>query len=590
MKYFVLLCDGMSDRPCAALDGKTPMEAANKPMMDALVRHSLVGTVSNVPEGMAPGSDPANLSVMSYDPAVYSNGRSPLEAASMGLEMTESMTAFRCNILTLSDNGEPYEEKIMIDHGADEITTEEADALIKAVEEELGGEFHHFYTGVSYRHCLLWDNCPEYSSFVPPHDILDRQITDYLPTEEEYLSLMKKSFEILNNHPVNQARRERGLRPANSIWLWSPGKKPALPDFYEKWHLSSTVISAVDLIKGIAKCAGMKTVNVPGATGNINTNYDGKANAAIEAFKQGDDYVYMHIEAPDECGHRGEAENKVRSIELIDEKVLTPVYNYLKGTHKPFKIMVLPDHPTPIEIKTHSSESVPFFIYSSEQSVPGTEMFSEKLASETGVYVPKGHRLMELLTSGSLPESCIRTKRPSSMVDFLELFALSVIIVIMLMTFVLRHSPVVGSSMENTLKEDDILIVSPLDRKPDYGHIVIIQTPRKPDEPIVKRVIGLEGDTVKIDYNSWDIWVNGKLIDSSYVKKVNEPMRSYDNAVPDENGIFEGKVPSGCIFVLGDNRNVSADSRTSAIGYVDCRYIVGTVEWRVSPTFTDLRD
>ena len=397
MKYLILLCDGMADRALAELGGKTPMEAANKPTMDFLAKRSLVGNVLNVPAGMSPGSDPANLAVMSYDPAIYSNGRSPLEAASMGLEMTESMTAFRCNVLTLSDGDEPYEEKTMIDHGADEITTEEADILIKAVEEQLSGELYHFYTGVSYRHCLLWDNAPEYSSFVPPHDILDRKITDYLPKEEIYLELMKKSYEILNHHPVNESRRERGLRPANSIWLWSPGKKPALPDFYEKWKLKASVISAVDLIKGIAKCANMESLDVEGATGNIHTNFTGKADAAIGAFENGSDLVYLHIEAPDECGHRGEIENKVRSIELIDEKVLSPIYAYLKKSKEPFKIMVLPDHPTPICLKTHSSESVPFFIYSSTGNATGVETFTEKTAATTKLYIPCGYRLMEHL-------------------------------------------------------------------------------------------------------------------------------------------------------------------------------------------------
>ena len=530
---------------------------------------------------MSPGSDPANLAVMSYDPSIYSNGRSPLEAASMGLEMNEAMTAFRCNLLTLSDGDEPYEEKTMIDHGADEITTEEADILIKAVEAELSGEKHHFYTGISYRHCLLWENAPEFTRFVPPHDILDRRITEYLPAESEYLELMKRSYEILNHHPVNESRRERGLRPANSIWLWSPGKKPALPDFYEKWKLKATVISAVDLIKGIAKCANMESIDVPGATGNIHTNFEGKANAAIDAFKRGQQYVYLHVEAPDECGHRGEAENKKRSIELIDEKILTPVYEYLSKGREPFKIMVLPDHPTPICLKTHSSDPVPFFIYSSDRRGVGVNCFSESSAEGTGIYIDKGHTLMELLVNESHSESGVSLPKKSMLAEVFELLTISLICVMMLMTFISRHSPVVGDSMQETLRPDDVLVVSNLFVSPKTGDIVIIQDPSQMTEPLVKRVIAVGGQKIKINYNTWEIWVDGELIDSSYVKRTDGPMRSRDFALPDENGIWEDTVPEGEMFVLGDNREISMDSRT--LGFIDMRFVIGEVKCRLLP-------
>ena len=400
MKYLVLIPDGMADEKIPALNNKTPMEAADKPYMDALAKKSLVGCVSNVPEGMVPESDTANMAILSFDPKIYSKGRSPLEAVSMGIRMAPDEVAYRCNVVTLSEDGE-YDEKIMIDHSADEITTAEADELIKTLDEKLGNEFRKFYTGVSYRHCIIWKNGNDKYNFMRPHDILGQCIKDYLPHGEDgkvFYELMKASWDILDNHPVNISRRERGLRPANSIWLWSPGKKPALPSFKDKWGLEGTVISAVDLIKGIGLCAGMKSVDVEGATGNVHTNYDGKAQAAIQSFSDGADYVYIHVEGPDECGHRAEVENKVLSIELIDKKILAPVYDYLKSTGEDFKIMILPDHPTPTRLRTHTSNPVPFMIYSSVEEKNGVDMFSEENAAKTGLYVKNGYTLMDLLT------------------------------------------------------------------------------------------------------------------------------------------------------------------------------------------------
>ena len=400
MKYLVLVPDGMADEKIEALGNKTPMEAADKKTMDMLAARSTVGTVSNVPDGMVPESDTANMSILSFDPKVYSKGRSPLEAMSMGLNMEPDHVAYRCNIVTLSEEGE-YDEKIMLDHSADEITTAEADELIRALDAALGNDTLRFYTGVSYRHCILWHGGNDTYNFMRPHDILGQCIKDYLPRGEDgkvFYDLMRASWDILDRHPVNEARRARGLRPANSIWLWSPGKKPALPSFKEKWGLDAAVISAVDLIKGIGICAGMKSIDVEGATGNVRTNYDGKANAAIEAFKSGIEYVYIHVEAPDECGHRAETENKVLSIELIDKKILKPVYEYLKASGDDFKIMVLPDHPTPVRLRTHTIAPVPFMIYSSKQDGEGVSQFTEENASKTGLYVPHGYDLMKLLT------------------------------------------------------------------------------------------------------------------------------------------------------------------------------------------------
>ncbi|MBE6653580.1 MAG: cofactor-independent phosphoglycerate mutase [Ruminococcaceae bacterium] len=400
MKYLVLIPDGMADERVEALGNRTPMEAAVKPCMDSLASRSTVGLVSNVPAGMVPESDTANMAILSFDPKVYSRGRSPLEAISMGLEMAPDETAYRCNVVTLSEN-EDYDHKIMLDHSADEITTAEADELIKALEAHFGNDMRHFYTGVSYRHCILWKDGNDTYDFSRPHDIIGREIADYLPKEEngggEFYRLMKESYEILNHHPINEARRAKGLKPANSAWLWSPGKKPRLPNFTEKWGIKGTVISAVDLIKGIGLCAGMRSIDVEGATGNVHTNYDGKAQAAIEAFRDGADLVYVHVEGPDECGHRAEVDNKVLSVELIDQKILSPVYEYLKNANEPFKILVLPDHPTPLRIRTHSIDPVPFFIYDSSAEVPGTSSFSEATAADTGLYIPEGHTLLERL-------------------------------------------------------------------------------------------------------------------------------------------------------------------------------------------------
>lgn len=401
MKYLVLIPDGMADEPILSLDNKTPMAYAKKPTMDALAKKSIIGTVSNVPEGMVPESDTANMAILSFDPKTYSKGRSPLEAVSMGIEMQPDETAYRCNVVTLSEDEENYDDKTIIDHSADEITTEEADELIKALQAEFGDDRRKFYTGVSYRHCLIIKNGNDKYNFMRPHDILGKRIGDYLPKEsdggKEFYELMKKSYDILNHHPVNEARRARGLKPANSAWFWSPGKKPQLPSFSEKWGLKGAVISAVDLIKGIGICAGMTSIDVEGATGNVHTNYKGKADAAIKAFSDGYDLVYVHVEGPDECGHRAEIENKVLSIELIDQKILKPVYEYLESTGEDFKIMVLPDHPTPIKIRTHSMDPVPFMIYNSNEQKCGVDTFNESTAQSKQYYIPKGHDLLELM-------------------------------------------------------------------------------------------------------------------------------------------------------------------------------------------------
>ena len=400
MKYLVLLCDGMADTPNAALSGKTPMECADKPFMDKLAAVSEAGMCRTVAKGLKPGSDVANLSVMGYDPAVCYTGRSPLEAASIGVDLKPTDVALRCNIVTLSDS-EPYKSKTMVDYCSGDISTEEARLIIETVEKELGSDIYKFYSGVSYRHCLVVKNgTTDLGNMTPPHDISGKVIGKYLSRSEnaaELIGLMKKSYEILKDHPVNIARREKGLHEANSIWLWGEGRKPALENFKEKNGVSGCVVSAVDLLKGIGICAGMDTPEVEGATGYLDTNFEGKAKAGIDAFKNGTDLVYLHFEAPDECGHRGEPENKVRAVEYIDRRALKPMLEYLEGSGDDFRILIMPDHPTPLDTMTHSAEPVPYIIYDSRVKKNGIPSFTEKNAAATGIFVEHGPDIMKKL-------------------------------------------------------------------------------------------------------------------------------------------------------------------------------------------------
>ncbi len=402
MKYLVMLCDGMADEPFEKLGNKTPMELAKKPTMDSLAKKGEVGMVKTVAEGLKPGSDVANLSVLGYEPAVYYTGRSPLEAASIGIDLKETDVTLRTNLVTLSDE-ENYKDKTMVDYCADDISTEEAKEIIEFIDEKLGNEIFKFYSGVSYRHCLVWaEGDMDNVSFTPPHDISQQPIKDYIPkgsAVEPLYELMKKSYDLLKDHPINKARIARGKRPANSIWLWGEGTKPILDSFMKKFNKKGSIISAVDLLKGIAICAGMKSVDVDGATGYIDTNFEGKAQAAIDEFKNGQDLVYIHVEAPDECGHRGEYENKVKAIELIDKKILTPVVNFLKD-YDDYAVLVCPDHPTPLNIKTHSSKPVPYIIYNSKnEQESGVETFTEANAKTTGNYIEKGFTMMNYFLS-----------------------------------------------------------------------------------------------------------------------------------------------------------------------------------------------
>ena len=398
MKYAVVLCDGMADRPVPELNNMTPMQAANKPNMDYLASKGEVGLVKTVGAGLKPGSDVANLSVLGYDPAIYYSGRSPLEAASIGIDLKPDDVTLRCNLVTLSD--EPnYEDKTMVDYCAGDISTPEAEELIKYIDEKLGSDKFKFYAGVSYRHCLVWAKGePHPGVLTPPHDISDRKITDYIPKGDyiaELYDMMKKSYDLLMEHPVNKKRIAEGKRPANSIWLWGEGTKPKLDSFKGKFGKSASMISAVDLLKGIGKCAEMNVCQVEGATAYIDTNFNGKVQAAIDELKKGQDFVYIHIEAPDECGHRAEIQNKKLAIEIIGEKILAPLLAYLKDCGDDYSVMILPDHPTPICLKTHTSDPVPFLIYrSNDEKDSGVSTFCEETAEKTGLYIEPGCTLM----------------------------------------------------------------------------------------------------------------------------------------------------------------------------------------------------
>lgn len=396
MKYVVVLYDGMADYPVPALGGKTPMMVAKKPNLDYLAQRAEVGLVRTVAEGLKPGSDVANMSVMGFDPMKYYTGRSPLEAASIGIDMKPTDVSLRCNLVTLSQDDKPYEEKTIEDYCADDISTEEAAELIKTIEEKLGTDEFKFYSGVSYRHCLIWKNgTTELGNMTPPHDITGKVITDYLSTAENakpLIEMMKKSYDILKDHPVNLARIARGKRPANSIWLWGEGTRPSISTFEEIYHIKGGVVSAVDLIKGIGRCAEMEVAEVEGATGYIDTNFEGKANAALDLLER-NDLVYIHFEATDECGHRNEPENKVRAIELIDERVLPILFEGLKK-YDDYKIMVLPDHPTPIVTRTHASDPVPYLIYHKNKEVDGVNTINEETAKATSNFIDFGPSIM----------------------------------------------------------------------------------------------------------------------------------------------------------------------------------------------------
>lgn len=398
MKYVVVLCDGMADYPVPALGGKTPMMCADKPNIDVLAGKGEVGLVRTVGEGLKPGSDVANMSVLGFDPKLYYTGRSPLEAASIGVQLKDTDVTLRTNLVTLSD-AENYADKTMVDYCAGDISTAEAAEIMQDIEKHFGNERFKFYAGVSYRHCLVWANgTTDLGDMTPPHDISGRVIGEYLSKSEnakELIAMMRESYDFLMEHPVNKKRIAEGKRPANSIWMWGEGKKPMLPSFYDTFGKKGAIISAVDLLKGIAKCAEMEAPEIDGATGYIDTNFEGKAQAAVEALQNGCDFAYIHLEAPDECGHRNEPENKVRAIEMIDSRVLPIVLKGLSEIGEDYKIMILPDHPTPIVTQTHASDPVPYVIYHKNKEKQGVSTVNEETAKATGVFLENGPDIMK---------------------------------------------------------------------------------------------------------------------------------------------------------------------------------------------------
>ena len=398
MKYAVVLGDGMAGWPLEELGGRTTLETASTPVMDRLARTAQIGLASMVPEEMAPGSDTANLSVLGYDPRIYYTGRSPLEALSIGVDMAADDVSFRCNLVTLSEEEERYEDRHMLDHSSDEISTEDAAILLADLKKALEREGYTFYAGTSYRHLLVWKK-GQVTELVPPHDILTKRIGAYLPEDAQLREMMERSYDILSAHPLNLERKRRGLHPANSAWFWGAGTRPRLASFSEKTGMRGVMISAVDLLKGLAAGAGMDRVLVEGANGGLNTNYEGKADAAAHALLQeGYDFAYIHVEAPDEMGHQGSIENKIRAIEYLDGRVIGRLADALDAAGEAYRLLVLPDHPTPIRARTHTKDPVPYLLYDSRRADPGdVHTYGESAAAGSSHVWPDGYRLLDCL-------------------------------------------------------------------------------------------------------------------------------------------------------------------------------------------------
>lgn len=394
MKYIVVLGDGMADEPVNSLGGMTPLEYAKTPAMDSIAPKSEIGLAHTIPGGMKPGSDTANLAVLGYDPEKYYTGRSPLEALSIGVPLKDTDIAIRCNIVTLSDDSLPYEEKTIIDHSSGEISTEDAAVLMEAVQKELNSSIYKFYVGTSYRHLVIWDN-GEVAELTPPHDVLGRVIGRYLPKDQKLREMMEKSYDILNSHPLNTERAKKGLNKANSIWFWGAGTRPALDLFEGKYGKKGAMISAVDLLKGIAEGTGMHNINVPGANGTLETNWEGKAEAAVKALIEDNyDFVYIHMEAPDEMGHQGSLERKIKAIEYLDSRVLDTILKKMDASGEDYRVLVMPDHPTPVSCRTHTSDPVPYMLYDSTVNKDTSLLYNEKDAAKSGNVVEHGYTLM----------------------------------------------------------------------------------------------------------------------------------------------------------------------------------------------------
>lgn len=396
MKYIVILGDGMADEPLEQLGGSTPLESAATPLMDELAGKGEMGLAKTVPDSMKPGSDVANLAVLGYDPEKNYSGRSPLEALSVGVDMADDDVVFRCNIVTLTED-ERYSEKTIIDHSSGEISTEDADVLMDAIRANMTTDNFRFYTGTSYRHIMVWKH-GRVLELEQPHDHLGQVIGQYLPQERSFRDMMEKSYDLLNDHPLNLQRAAQGKNKANSAWFWGAGTKPSLQNFTEKTGKTGAMISAVDLLKGIAVGVGMQVIDVPGANGSLHTNYEGKAKATIKAvLEDGLDFAYVHVEAPDEMGHQGSVENKIKAIENLDSRVIAPIKAAMDASGESYRLLILPDHPTPIRCRTHTSDPVPYILYDSTRERRAIGRYSEKDAKATGNYMAEGYKLIDRL-------------------------------------------------------------------------------------------------------------------------------------------------------------------------------------------------
>lgn len=402
MKYVVIIGDGMADRPVRELNGKTPLQQAFTPHMDRLAREGIIGKVRTIPRGLYPGSDVANLSILGYNPLEFYTGRAPLEAASIGIQLHADDVPFRCNLVTLKYD-QYRKTAVMDDYSSGHITTEEAKELIREIDTQLGTVDIHFYPGVSYRHLMVWSRGPADIECIPPHDILGKEITDYLPVgngEDVVKKMMLRSTGILARHPVNTERIKRGEKPANSIWLWGQGKKPMLPAFKQKYFVDGALVSAVDLTRGIGISIGFEILQVPGITGYLDTNYIGKAEESLRALNR-IDFVYIHVEAPDEAGHSGNYRDKIKAIEDFDALVVGTVLRGLKEFRE-YRVLLMPDHATPVAIRTHTDEPIPFVIFDSRLRINnGEASFDEKLIERDGIMnFEEGYKLMDYFIKG----------------------------------------------------------------------------------------------------------------------------------------------------------------------------------------------
>ncbi len=601
MKYCMIIPEGMSDVRYPSLNNKTPLEAADTVTIKRLAEHSRVGIAQTIPELTEPTSVAADLSVLSYIPDdSYKVG--PYEAIGAGVPMTVNDIAYRCSLVTVTEKSEVFSEQKIIDYSAGEITTEESTELFNFLNTKINVSGISFWPSNGFRGIFKISNSDVTVDFPSPHDITGSEVGRYLSPsyigkyDFDIIFVLSKCYELLKNHPINISRKEKGLRPANALWIWSGGAVKKLPSFENKFGISGSIIAADNLIKGIGISAGMSAPSVKGATGNLVSDFSAKADAAIKQFKAGTDFVCVHIEATDECGHHGNPKKKSEVIERVDKEIVSPIYEYLSESGDDYRIMILSNVSTPCNARVHTVSPIPYLIFKSDEQYENKTAFSEY--ADCGDII-KGTELMNILventdTKKQKNENGTPSKAAVAIFDWIELFACAMVCVILILTFALRHSPVWGSSMYPTLigkseikteytvtKGYDVLVVSNVFYKPTKGDIVVIQEPTQPTEPIVKRIIGTSGDKIKMDFTTWKVYVNGNELDEPYINYLQGKPLSPQKLITDSNNCWEGTVPEGCVFVLGDNRYYSKDSRS--FGFIDERYVIGKVVLRVLP-------